>query len=145
MQEKIAKRKGRASSRILEKPNHHLTISDGKTMNAGCLEDWLEGMQMRQNVQQLMDDWVRANSQLGSDCQQWVKVNSEWVREIAIRFNTEPRSLAIFVVVTDRSAINIAKRRTVADLGLIIGGIYGVRSEARIVGERPDNCVFVCS
>ena len=131
------------SSRILDKSDHHLTLSDGKSINAGTLDDWLEGMKMRQNVQKIVDDWVQTNSQLVADCRSWALVNMAWVREVAIRFNTEPRSLAIFVVLKDRNSLDLSKRRTVADLGLIVGGIYNVRSEARIVGERPEGCIFV--
>lgn len=134
-----------SGQRVVAPAATHLAIAatDGNEVNAGSIEDWLAAMRIRQALQKDMTEWVKTTGELAGACRDWLALNSSWVREIAVRLNAEPASVSLYVVVKDSASITLEQRRSVADMGLVVGGGFGVRAEARIVGSRPVSLSFI--
>ena len=132
------------SRQIVGAATENLAIGslDGE-FNVAEIGQWIEAMRERQARQKFIDEWVKIVRDLGEAGRAWLRINREWASEIAVRFNQEPANVALYVVAKNADAITVERRRDVADMGLLMGGGFGVRAEARITTSRPENHTFI--
>ena len=125
--------------RLVGAPSAHLALAttDGE-MNAGSYGDWIEAMRERQTRQRDLSKWVANVADMATVCRQWLVFNP-WAAEIVARFNSEPASVSLYVVIRDKETLSLAQRRIVSDMGLLLGGAFGVRVDACITSSRPEN------
>ena len=117
--------------------------TDDGSLNAGTYGEWLEAMRTRQTMQKQFQEWVAVVGEMGKACREWLALQNDWAKEIAVRFNAEFPSVSLYVVARDPEQVTIERRRVVADMGLLLGGGFGVRAEARLTTARPENHTFI--
>lgn len=115
----------------------------GVDTEQGPRGEWIKALRVLRAAERDMDEWVKTAGALAKACRQWLDINREWAKEIAVRFNQEPNSVTMYVVLRNPGTVTLDQRRFVAGLGLLLGAAFQIYARAAAVSTRPADHGFI--
>ena len=115
----------------------------GVDAEQGRLAEWIRALRILRAAERRVNEWVVVAGMLSNACRGWLDLNRDWATEIAVRFNPDPTSVSLYVVLKNKGEVSLEQREFVADLGLALGNCFEIRAEARVVSARPEKHSFI--